>query len=112
VSFVAFIIRALFDVVFQEDAKNYRLFIPKRSNSTCKNSEKSSFLYLFVQEMHKNLRFLPIFGSDCQKFCIFAGAFRKECKTYCSIDSQSPPEKKRANFQYWDCPIWAQASHI
>ena len=35
---------------------------------------------------------------------IFATAFRKECKTYCSIDSQSPPEKKRANIHYLGCP--------
>jgi len=45
VSFVAFIIRALVDVVFQEDAKNYRLFIPKRSNSDCKFTKKSHTAY-------------------------------------------------------------------
>ena len=49
------------DVVFQEDAKNYRLFIPKRSNSECKNSKKSSISHQFAKELHKNLIFLRLF---------------------------------------------------
>jgi len=28
----------------------------------------------------------------------------RSAKTYCSIDSLSPPEKKRANIHYWGCP--------
>lgn len=50
------------------------------------------------------LHFLVLFIHHWNIFRIFVPAIRKECKTYCSIDSQSPLEKKRAKLSILGLP--------
>ena len=62
--------------------------------------------------MHKYLIFLSIIARFRKNLCNFAPAFSIECKTYCSITSQSPPEKKERTYIIWAAPLRAQISHI
>lgn len=63
-------------------------------------------LFLRISSIKESffLHFCVFFIHHWNIFRIFAPAIRKECKTYCSIDSQSPLEKKRAKLSILGLP--------
>ena len=94
-----------------KNALSFVLIVTKQSHQLRRQYKKESLLcfqapssdsFTPVNCIGEKL-FFPSTHCFSQKLCIFATAFRKECKTYCSILSQSPHEKRRANFHYWDC---------
>jgi hypothetical protein len=84
---------------------------PVSSVCDINGSQNSSITHQFDQDLHKNLIFLRLSVSDCQKFCTFAVAIRKERMTYL-LDSLSFTTTRKSNTCYWSCTLRAQISRI